>query len=114
MGPNLEVGTITMYINEKPVADLTDSKLESFTMAYPDVGDEEFVERGAFGMVTPYEAAMIDERSKISKKFQDTTWNGICKSGRWRLRKRAIEMLCFADARKESEYMKWLGIDYGR
>ena len=62
MEPKFEVGTITMHVNGKPVANLTDSKLESFTTAYLDVEDAEFVERGAFGMVTPYEAAIIDKR----------------------------------------------------
>lgn len=125
-----EVENLTMVINEKPVANLTDCKLESFATDYQDeyegalwkalaLGDgeedEELEDRGFFGTLPGDELVEIDCRANvINIKLLLEMLFGPCKSGRWRLRKRALDMIHLSRMRKEREYDKRLGIDYGQ
>lgn len=98
-----EVQNMTMFINEKPVANLTDCKLESIAATY---SDEEYEDRGFFGTM-PGDESVNNTKLLLEMLF------GPCKSGRWRLRKRALDMIHLSRMRKEREYDKRLGIDYG-
>lgn len=111
-----EVENLTMVINEKPVANLTDCKLESFATDYQDEYEGALWKALALGdgeedeelEDCEFSGTMVD----VNEKLLDVMWYGPCK--RWRLRRKAIKRLCLASMRKEREYDKRLGIDYGQ
>ena len=103
---------LTMFIDGMPVGDVSDCKLESFATDYQDEEDED---RGFFGTLPGDELVEINCRANtINTKLLLEMLFGPCESGRWRLRKRALDMIHCSRMRKEREYDKRLGIDYGQ
>ena len=107
-----EIEGMTLFVDGKAVANLTDCKLEGITATY---SDEEYEDRGFFGTMPGDELAEINLRASVinTKLLLDMLF-GPCKSGRWRLRKRALDMVHLSRMRKERQYYKRLGIDYGQ
>jgi len=101
---------MTLCVDGKPVGTFTeDQKLfDTIALTVEDDGSED-------GLWGGFSFEEVNCRvNDIKTKLLLEILFGRCRSGRWRLRKRALDMIHLSRMRKEREYDKRLGIDYGK
>lgn len=99
---NFGITNMVLYVDGKPVGTIEQSKaLPTLTT----VDDEQEQDSSFFGI--KYSNSFCD---RIGKKQLLELFFGPCKSGRWRLKKRAIDRILDANMRKDREYEERFGL----
>ncbi len=105
---------MTLFVDGKAVGTFSEDITLFDTIAL--TADDEETEDGLWGgflsIKDPEDIVINGTLVNCNEKLLDMLWYGRCK--RWRSRRKAIKTLCLADTRKEREYDKRLGIDYGQ
>lgn len=94
MGTALSLGSVTMYIDEKPIGEIS-SDHEFFV----SISEDEDSVDPKFSV--PFPEMQITLTAKINEKLMDRLYLGPCK--RWRLRRKAIRRRNIANRRKDYE-----------
>lgn len=101
---------MTLFVDGKPIGTFSEDMQLLDTIALTD--DDDGLWGGSLSIKDPEDIMLNGALVGCNEKLLDMLWYGRCK--RWRSRRKAIKTLCLADTRKEREYDKRLGIDYGQ
>ena len=92
MGPALDLGSVTIYIDGKPIGEISND--HEFFVSISEDGD---LVDPKFSI--PFPEMEITLTAKINEKLMDRLYLGPCK--RWRLRRKAIRRRNIANRRKD-------------
>jgi hypothetical protein len=92
MGPALDLGSVIMYIDGKPIGEISNDR--EFFETISEDGDS--IDPG---FSVPFPEMEITLSAKINEKLMDRLYLGPCK--RWRLRRKAIRRRNIANRRKD-------------